>query len=106
MQMDAVKRTMKIRAFAIAGALAVVSTAFPKSAESKTYEFWYGYTAGALAALCDLHMNGIISSSTVKEATQNFLSTKDPDIPAAATTNAVKALKEVDEFKNCPIKHP
>ena len=96
---------MKISTLAVAGAMAVFSIAFPKSTEAETYEFWYAFTAGALAALCDLHTNGIISTSTVKTATNNFIGEYDPDIPNAAIKDAVEAIKGQDEFKSCPIVH-
>jgi len=96
---------MRIRAFVIAGVLAVLPTSFPKTAKAGSYEFWYPYTAGALAALCDLHNYGVISTSTVKEATNNFIGEYDPDIPDAAVKDAVKAVKGQDDFKNCPIQH-
>ena len=96
---------MKIRAFTIGCVLAIFSTALPKSAKANTAEFWYAYTAGALAAICDLHNHGVISTSTVKEATNNFIGEYDPDIPDAAVKGAVQAIKEMDDFKNCPIQH-
>ena len=96
---------MKLRAIAVAGALAVLSTAFPRSAAAETYEFWYAYQAGGLAMLCDLHMNGIISTNVLQTAVGNFTS-PDSDVPQAATRDAIKAVQEYEEFDNCPLKLP
>ena len=96
---------MKKNALVIAGALAVFSTAFPKSVEAESYEFWYAYQAGVLATLCGLHMDGVISTNIVKEWKENFTS-PDPDIPKAATTAAIKAVQGYKEFKNCPLTSP
>ena len=96
---------MKMNALVIAGALAILSTAFPKSAEAETYEFWYAYQAGGLAMLCDLHMNGVISTNILKESKKNFTS-PDPDVPKASTRDAIKAVLKYEDFKNCPITSP
>lgn len=96
---------MKRNALVIAGVLAVFSTAFPKSAEAESYEFWYAYQAGGLAMLCDLHMNGVISTNTLKEAKKNF-TRPDIDIPKAATRDAIRAVLEYEDFKSCPITSP
>ena len=91
---------MKIRAFVIAGALAVFPTAFPKSAEAGDYEFWYASQIGALGMLCDLYRNGVVSEAVVQEASKN-VTRPDPGVPRAATTDAVKAVQK--EFKGCPL---
>ncbi len=96
---------MKAAAFAIAGIITIFSTAMPQSARSSTYEFYYAYTAGALAAICDLHMNGMISTNTVKEANKNFLNALGNNAPAAATREAVKVVLEQEDFKDCPIRN-
>ena len=96
---------MKRNALVIAGVLAVFSTAFPKSAEAESYEFWYAYQAGGLAMLCDLHMNGVISTNPLKEAKKNF-TRPDIDIPKAATRDAIRAVLEYEDFKSCPITSP
>jgi len=96
---------MKARAFVIASALTIFTTAQPQNARSETYEFYYAYTAGALAAICDLHMNGIISTNTVKEANKNFLEAIRNDAPAAATRDAVEVVLEQDDFSKCPIRN-
>lgn len=93
---------MKLRAIAVAGALAVLSNALPRSATAETYEFWYAYQAGALAMLCDLHMHGIISTNTLKTAVGN-LTGPDSDVPQAATRDAIKAVQEYEEFNDCPL---
>ena len=96
---------MTARAFAIASALTIFTSAQPQIARSTTYEFYYAYTAGALAAICDLHMNGMISTNTVKEANKNFLKALGNDVPAAATRDAVKIVLEQDDFSDCPIRN-
>ena len=96
---------MKKNALVIAGALAVFSTAFPKSVEAESYEFWYAYQAGALAMLCSLHKNGVVSTNAVKESNEIFTS-PDPDIPKAATTAAINAVLGYKDFKNCPLTSP
>ena len=96
---------MKAKVLAIAGSLAIVSTALPQSSKGSTYEFYYAYTAGALAAICDLHMNGVISTNTVKEANKNFLNALGNDVPAAATRAAVQVVLEQKDFRFCPIRH-
>ena len=96
---------MKISTLAVAGAMAVFSIAFPKSTEAETYEFWYAYQAGGLAMLCDLHMNGIISTKTLKQAKSNF--TKPSlNVPKAATRDAIKVILNYEDFENCPISSP
>ena len=94
---------MRIRAFVIAGALAVFPTAFPQSAKAAAYEFWFASQAGALAMLCDLYVNGVISEVHVKEASTN-LTKPAPDVPRAATLDAIKAAQK--EFKECPLPKP
>jgi hypothetical protein len=96
---------MKTNALVIAAAIAVLSTAFPKNAKAENYDFWYAYQGGGLAMLCDLHINGIISTDVVKEASKNFTS-PEPHIPAAATRDAIKTVLEIEEFKSCPIPSP
>jgi len=98
-------RMMKFRAIAVAGALAILSNALPRGAAAETYEFWYGFQAGGLAMLCDLHMNGVISTNTLKTAVGNFAG-PDNDVPQAATRDAIKAVQEYEEFKNCPLAQP
>jgi len=55
--------------------------------------------------LCDLHMNGIISTNTLKQAKSNF--TKPSlNVPKAATRDAIKVILNYEDFKNCPISSP
>jgi len=98
---------MKLRAIAVAvaGALAVLSTAFPRGAAAQGYDFWYAYQAGGLAMLCDLHMHGMISTNTLKIAVGNFTS-PGSDVPPAATRDAIKAVKQYEQFLNCPLSRP
>lgn len=96
---------MNAAAFAVAGTITIFSTAMPQSARSSTYEFYYAYTTGALAAICDLHMNGMISTNTVKETNKNFLNALGNDVPAAATRDAVRVVLEQDGFQDCPIRN-
>ena len=96
---------MKLSAIAVASALAVLATAFPKSTKAESYEFWYAFQAGGLAMLCDLHMNGVISTKTLKTAVGNFTS-PDSDVPQASTRDAIKAVQGYEQFKNCPLSRP
>ena len=101
--LDAIKELVNVKGFAIAGCFVALAVALPPSV-SASYEFWYGYISGGLAAICDLHMNGMISTNTVKEFNKNFLVTINDQSPAAATRDAVKVIRQQKDFKNCPIR--
>ena len=97
---------MKIRTLAIAGALTVLSTAFPKSTEAASYDFHYGYNAGGLAAVCDLYIAGAINAATVREASIAFLSNKNSEVKIEAANDAFIAISTTDGFKDCPLQRP
>ena len=94
-------QTMKAKALAIVGALSVVSIALSQSAKAQaTYEFWYTYTAGSFATLCDLHVNDVISTEDLQEYQKNWM---DDDDNLAAFKEAVDAVLEQEAFSKCPL---
>ncbi|MAN20412.1 MAG: hypothetical protein CMN94_11685 [Synechococcus sp. EAC657] len=95
---------MRIKAIAIASSLSAMSIAMPLKSHAATYDFWYAYLSGGLAAICDLHMNGVISSSMVREFNKNFLAGSGENYPAAASRDAVNVIREQEDFKDCPIR--
>ena len=49
-------------------------------------------------------MNGVISSSMVREFNKNFLAGSGENYPAAASRDAVNVIREQEDFKDCPIR--
>ena len=93
---------MKAKALAIAGALSVVSIALPQSAKAQApYEFWYAYTAGSFATLCELHIDDEISTETLQEYQNNWMGGDDN---LAAKKDAIEAVLEQESFKKCPLR--
>ena len=94
---------MKVKAFAIAGALSVLSIAVCQSAKAQApYEFWYAYSGGAFATLCDLHMNDEISTNTLQLVQKNFMGNGAGH--PAAKKEAVNAVLAQAVFKDCPLR--
>ena len=97
------KRTMKAKALAIAGALSVVSIAVPQSAKAQDLapdEFWYAFSSGAFAQLCELHMNDIISTEIVQVGQKNYM---EGEGDFAAKKLAIDAILANEVFKDCPL---
>ena len=99
--MELSKQTMKTKTLAFAGALTVASIALPQSVKAEEPdEFWYAYSAGAFAQLCDLHMNDIISTEIVQVGQKNYM---EGEGDFAAKKLAIDVVLAQEVFKDCPL---
>jgi len=97
---------MRIRAFVIAGVLAVLPTAFPKSAKASEYDFQYGKYFGWLGAVCELYVSGHITDDIAGEASIIIMKKTDDETKAAAKKAAFEKIRDYLSFKECPIRRP
>ena len=97
---------MKIRASVIAAGFVVLQTAFPISAKPQSYQFWYGFNAGGLAALCDLYLAGVFTSDVVEEASRRYLKKRNDEDHDKAAEDAFVVMSTNDAAKDCPIRQP
>ena len=92
---------MKAKALAIAGALTVISIALPQSVRAEEPdEFWYAYSAGAFAQLCDLYLNDVISMDILQVAQKGFMEDK---VEFVSKKQAIDAVLAQEVFKDCPL---
>ena len=102
---DLNKRTMKAKAFAIAGALSVVSIALPQSAKAQakdSYDYMLPYTTGSFATLCGLHKVELISTTVLQAFQKSYMSADDENF--RANKDAIDDVLEMDSFKDCPLR--
>ena len=92
---------MKAKALAIAGALTIVSIALPQSVRAEEPdEFWYAYSAGAFAQLCDLYLNEVISKDNLQVAQKGYMEDK---VEFVSKKQAIDAVLAQEVFKDCPL---